>query len=63
MVSENQIRAIRKWDRANMRTVACRLRTKEAQNFKDYCAGIGSNPAAELKKYVNSCLEEYHGRK
>ena len=60
-VSEKQKASIRAWDKANMRTISCRLRTETANEFKQYCADIGSNPAAVLKNYINSCLDEYFG--
>ena len=61
-VSEKQKESIRKWDREHMQTISCRLRKEEAQSFKEYCSSIGSNPAAEVKKYVRACLDGYNDR-
>ena len=59
-VSEKQKQFARAWDKENMRTVACRLRTDDAEAFKKYCTENGTNPAAVIKKYIMDCLEEYY---
>lgn len=58
-VSEKQKQYARAWDRENMRTISCRLRTEDAEYFKDYCKAHKTNPAAVLKKYIFECLEKY----
>lgn len=60
-VSEKKKLWNRAWDKENMKTISCRLRTQVAEDFKEYCASIGSNPAAEVKKYINKCLDDYYG--
>ena len=36
-ISESKNRANRAWDRDNMRTVSCRVRTEDAIEFSEYC--------------------------
>lgn len=58
-VSEKQKQYARAWDRENMRTLSCRLRTEDAEYFKEYCKAHNTNTAAVLKKYIFKCLEKY----
>lgn len=60
-VSEKQKQYARAWDKENMRTLSCRVRTIDAEAFKEYCAAHDTNPAAVLKKCVFDCLEKYDG--
>ncbi|MBQ5316570.1 MAG: hypothetical protein J6I96_03345 [Oscillospiraceae bacterium] len=48
-----------KWDRANMRSLSCRVRTEQSDLFKQYCAEHGTTPGRLLKDYVLDILEEY----
>lgn len=59
-VSEKQKQYARKWDKENMRSVSCRMRTDEAEDFKKWCALNKTTPGAALKNYVWKCLEEYY---
>lgn len=59
MVSEKQKQYARKWDKENMRSVSCRLRTEDAELFKEYCASRNTSPAAVLKTYIMGLLEKY----
>ena len=59
MVSEKQKQYSRKWDRENMRSVSCRLRTEEAELFKAYCAANNTTPGAVLKNFIKDKLAEY----
>lgn len=59
MISESHKAGNRKWDKENMKTVSCRMRTEEADNFKKYCEMIHTTPAAYLKKKVREALVEY----
>lgn len=47
------------WDRENMRTLSCRVRTDEAEIFKQYCAAHETTAGELLKKYVGKCIYEY----
>ncbi|MGN0603953.1 MAG: hypothetical protein ACI4I2_08245 [Oscillospiraceae bacterium] len=59
MVSEKQKGYARKWDKENMRSISCRMRTEDAELFKEYCAAHNTTPGAVLKEYVWKLLEEY----
>lgn len=48
-----------KWDRENMRTLACRVRTDEAEIFKEYCTAHNTTSGNLIKKFVMSCIAEY----
>lgn len=48
-----------KWDRENMRSLSCRVRTHEAEIFKQYCASRKTTPGKLLKQYVTNCIIEY----
>jgi len=44
------------WDKENMRTVSCRLRKEEAEEFKKYAEYLGASTHALLSEYVRQCL-------
>ena len=44
------------WDKENMRTVSCRLRKEEAEEFKKYAEYLGTSTHALLSEYVRKCL-------
>ncbi len=58
-LSEKSKQSIRAWDRENMRTISCRVRTDEAEVFKQYCAAHETTAGELLKKYVGKCIYEY----
>ncbi len=58
-LSEKAKQSIRAWDRENMRTLSCRVRTDEAEVFKQYCTEHGTTAGELLKKYVGKCIYEY----
>ncbi len=58
MVSENQKKASRKWDRENMRSLTCRLRTEEAEKFRQFCSENETTPGRYLKNIVLECIGE-----
>ena len=59
MVSEKQKQYARKWDKENMRTLCCRVRTNEAEYFKKWCEMHNTTPCAYLKQVVYDCTEDY----
>ena len=59
-VSEKQKQYARKWDKDNMRTIATRVRTEEAEDFKAWCAMRGVSTTSEVKRFVMSELEKYY---
>lgn len=61
MLSEKKKLSNRKWDKENMRSVSCRLRTEDAEQFKEYCAENGTTSAHFLKEYILKTLAEYYG--
>ncbi len=58
-LSEKSKQCIRAWDRENMHTISCRVRTKDAEIFKQYCAAHNTTMGELLKKYVGDCIYEY----
>lgn len=46
------------WDKKNMATIACRLRSEEAEAFKKYAQERGKSPHALLKEFVFECIAE-----
>lgn len=63
MLSEKKKLSNRKWDKENMRTVSCRLRTEDAELFKEYCAENGTTPAQYLKRHIMDTLDKYYSEK
>lgn len=63
MVSEKKKLSNRKWDKNNMRSVSCRLRTEDADQFKEYCKESGTTPAHFLKEYILKTLADYYGNR
>ena len=59
MVSEAQKKSSRRWDRIHMRSLSCRLRTEDADLFRQHCTENNTTPGTLLKQYVNSIIEEY----
>ncbi len=58
-LTEHSKQRMRAWDRENMRTLSCRVRTDEAEIFKQYCAAHDTTAGELLKKYVGKCIYEY----
>ena len=59
MISEKKKLSNRKWDKENMRSISCRLRTEDAKRFKKYCSDNGTTPAQFLKQYILKTLDNY----
>lgn len=47
-----------KWDKVNMATVAAKLKRRQAEKFKEYCAGLGLAPNRVLQDFILSCIGE-----
>lgn len=45
-----------KWDKENMKIVACKIRKEDAEAFKQYAEDNNTNPNALLRNYIYSCL-------
>ncbi len=46
------------WEKENLRTVSCRLRTEEAERFRVYAEYLGTSVHGLLAEYVRGCLEQ-----
>ena len=59
--NEKQYGYSRKWDKDNIRTLATRVRTDVADNFKKYCEEKGTSCTSEVKRLIEAALEEVQG--
>ncbi len=57
-VSRSKRAANNKWDKENMKIVACKLKTEDAEAFKQYANDNGTTPNALLRGYVFKCLDK-----
>ena len=55
-VSEARKRATKKWDEKNIRTVATRIRTETAEQFKEYAEQHGTTVSRILSDYIKELL-------
>ncbi|MDE5992316.1 MAG: hypothetical protein K2G87_04625 [Oscillospiraceae bacterium] len=60
MVSEKKKASNRKWDKENMKTVACFIRKEDAELFKKICNENGTTPAQHLKRHITEVIEKYY---
>lgn len=56
-VPDYKKRANAKWDKANMATLACKLRKEQAAAFRIFAAEKGKAPNALIKEFVLSCID------
>ena len=56
--SEAQKRASNKYNLEHMSTLGCKVRKKEAEAFKSYCAVQGKTANTVLKEYVLTCINQ-----
>lgn len=47
-----------KWDKENMKLVACKIRADKAERFKQYAEEHGTTPNALLRGYIYTCIGE-----
>ena len=45
-----------KWDKENMKIVACKIRKDDAEAFKKYAEDNNTTPNALLRNYIYNCL-------
>lgn len=57
MISKAHRAGNRKWDRANMATIGCKLKKYQAEQFKEYAKKQGTTANALLKEYVLTILQ------
>ncbi|MGN0182138.1 MAG: hypothetical protein ACI4DP_06990 [Candidatus Ornithomonoglobus sp.] len=55
-VSEKQKQYRNKWDKANMKLVACKIKKEYADEFMKYAVDKGTTVNALLKDYVYKCI-------
>ena len=60
-VSDAKKKANAKWDSENMATLACKVKKRQADMFKAYCADTGNTSNAVLRDYVLRCIGEAMG--
>lgn len=58
ILSMSERSASREWDKENMRTVACRVRVEEAEQFKKLAGCMETTAHAMLAGYVRACLKQ-----
>lgn len=54
-VTRSKRAANNKWDKENMKIVACKIRKEQAEQFKQYAEDRGTTSNALLKNYVLEC--------
>lgn len=52
------VKAHRKWDRKNLRTLSCKVSVDEALRFQALCSAYGVTRYAALQEMVRRSLEE-----
>lgn len=45
-----------KWDKENMKIVACKIKKEDAENFKQYADDNNTTPNALLRNYIFNCI-------
>ncbi len=58
-VSESQKKSRNKWDKENMRIVACKIKKEQAELFAQYAADHKTTVNALLREYILSKIEDY----
>ena len=56
--SEAQKKAAAKYHKENIASLACRVKTDQAEQFKAYCESVGKTSNAVLREYVLSCIDD-----
>lgn len=56
--SAAQKRAVAKYHKENIASLACRVKKEQADQFKVYCDSIGKTANAVLREYVLACIEK-----
>lgn len=47
-----------KWDKENMKLVACKIKKEDAEAFKKYADDNDTTPNALLRKYIYKCIDK-----
>lgn len=59
--TDAQRRASANYQRGKISSLACRVKTEQAEKFKKYCEKIGKTSNAVLKGYVLDCIGDKEG--
>lgn len=54
--TEAQKQARNKWDKENMKNVACKITAEKAEAFKQYAQSKNTTPNALLREFIESCI-------
>lgn len=57
-VSRKKRASNNKWDKENMKIVACKIRADKAEQFKQYAEDKQTTPNALLRGYIYDCIGE-----
>lgn len=57
MTKDAQYKAAKKWNAANMKTVAATVRADIAESFKTACINNGTTAHAVLKQFIQEYIE------
>ena len=55
-VSRSKRAANDRWDAANMKHVACKVKKEDAEAFKEYADGRKTTPNALLRGFIYKCI-------
>ncbi len=58
-VSRSKRAANNKWDKENMKIVACKIKKEQAELFAQYAADHKTTVNALLREYILSKIEDY----
>lgn len=47
-----------KWDKENMKIVACKIKKEDAEAFKQYADDNGTTSNALLRNYIYKCINK-----
>ena len=47
-----------KWDKENMKIIACKIKVEKAEKFKKYAEDNSTTPNALLREFIDSCINE-----
>lgn len=59
MVSDAKRKANNKWDAANMKIVACKIKKTDAERFRQAAEQQGTTPNALLRDYIYEYIRAY----
>ena len=57
-LSDKKRASNQKWDKANMKVLACKVRNDKAERFREYAEKKGHTISGELLEYVHKCIDD-----